>query len=80
MQQAFVHRRATLTQAQWDTFLGVEPDMGASDYSNASFSSAKGAAPVQHKSGILRKNTSTYDMEASNRNPKKSNRRVSVLQ
>ena len=76
VQQAFVHRRCTVSQEQWEIFLGPEEtgSLNSSSYSNASFSSAKGAAPVQHKGGLMRKPTSTYDMEASNRNVRMPNR------
>ncbi|BDA50689.1 probable potassium/sodium hyperpolarization-activated cyclic nucleotide-gated channel [Coccomyxa sp. Obi] len=73
--QAFVHRRCTLTQEQWEKYLGTEdPESLTIQYSTSSLASAKGAAPVQHKGGLLRKTTVKYDVEASGRNPRENNR------
>ena len=82
MQQAFVHRRCTITQQQWETYLGVEgtasgPGSG-NKYANDQ-ASATGTAAVQHKGGLLRKNTSTYDMEASGRNVRRRGARCSSV-
>ncbi|CAL8465088.1 g4623 [Coccomyxa elongata] len=73
--QTFVHRRCTLTQEQWEKYLGAEdPDSLIIHYSSSSTASAKGAAPVQHKGGLLRKTVSSYDVEASGKNPRNINR------
>ncbi len=75
MAQTFVHRRCTLTQEQWEKYLGAEdPESVTLQYSNSSTASAKGAAPVQHKGGLLRKTVSNYDVEASGKNPRNTNR------
>ena len=71
MTQAFVHRRCTLTQEQWEKYLGTEdPGSLTVQYSTTSQASAKGAPPVQHKG----KAASKYDIEASGRNPRNNNR------
>lgn len=71
MTQAFVHRRCTLTQEQWEKYLGAEdPESLTLQYSTNSQAVAKGAAPVQYKG----KTASKYDIEASGRNPRNNNR------
>ncbi len=74
--QAFIPRRCTLTQKQWDTYLGSEEARPSASVAFDSFSSATGAAPVLRKEGIRRNFASKYDVEASNQNPKSSGRQV----
>ncbi len=74
MAQAFIPRRCTLTQKQWDTYLGSEESRPSASIAFDSFSSSNGAAPVLRKEGLTRSFASKYDVEASNQNPKKGSR------
>ncbi|CAL8463823.1 g3357 [Coccomyxa elongata] len=52
--QAFIPRRCTLTQKQWDTYLGSEEARPSASVAFDSFSSATGTAPVLRKEGLRR--------------------------
>ena len=67
--QAFIQRRASLTEKQWNNFLSEEhPQQSDSSYHHNQSGSAKGLAPVKHHAGLLRrKHSSANDLESSGR-------------